>query len=484
LDLIWQLSFLLPELILTGGILFILFIDLILRRQGDRLAILSLLFYIAAFVAAIYQRPVTGGTIFNGELHPDSLAYFFRLVLIASGMMTVFLVHRNPETKSFLQGELHLLIMGTVVGGMFMVMSSSMIMAYLSIEFVSFLSYILTAMKFRDAKASEGAIKYVIFGGVASGIMLFGLSYLYGIGGSLDLLSLRTFVENNQDPYMHMIFLGSIGLVFTGLAYKVAVAPFHAWCPDVYEAAATPITSFFASAPKIAGFGLLIRFFAEVYSYRGAALNEQMLWAIGLVSVITMSLGNLAAIRQTNLKRLFAYSSIAHAGYALAAFTAYSLLAAQAISFYMLSYLIMNTGAFLVLIVLGSKAGDKGMEMEWLNGMAKRGTWGLIWSIAMGVFLVSLTGLPPTVGFIGKFYLFSALIEKELYWLVIAAVLNTVVSLFFYARILRAMFLNEPSTDQKVEFFQPLMVKATGLILFVLTLVLGLFPHYVSLPAP
>lgn len=470
-----QLNVLLPELTLTIGIVVILLGDLFLKEK-KWLSWVSILFFTLALIGLPPLENRMIGPVFNGQVQIDLLANVFRILLLMTGIITVWFSHGNPELKEMLWGEYHLLLMGSILGGMLMTISSNLIMVYLSIEFVSILSYLLTAFKIRDSKASEAAIKYILYGAVSSGVMLFGLSYLYGIGGSLELKHLGKFL-NVSSPVKQIYFLGGIGMVLAGLGYKMAVAPFHAWCPDVYEGAATPVTTFLSVAPKIAAFALLIRFLNNLFPFSQSQLQSQdIIMTIAFISGFTMTFGNLAAIPQNNVKRLLAYSSIAHAGYILSAFAAYSTLTNQAVLVYLFAYLLMNVGAFLTLMAVGGRSAN--MIISSFNGLAYRGRSGALWATVMTVFLVSLVGLPPMVGFIGKYYVFSALVEKQIYWLAILGALNSVVSLYYYARILKAMFFGHAEGEEN-KLFSPLSYEILGVLLAVLTLVLGIYPQLI-----
>lgn len=473
MDLMSQLSVLLPELTLTVGIVVILLGDLLLKDK-KWLSWVSILFFTLALVGLFPLKNQMIGTIFNGQVQLDLFAHVFRFLLLLSGIVTVWFSHGNPELKEMLWGEFHLLLMGSILGGMLMAISSNLIMVYLSIEFVSILSYLLTALKIRDSRASEAAIKYILYGAVSSGVMLFGLSYLYGIGGSLEIKQLGEFLKGSS-PVQQIYFFGGIGLVFVGLGYKLAVAPFHAWCPDVYEGAATPVTTFFSVVPKIAAFALLIRFLNNLFPLNQVQLESQnIIMTIAVISGFTMTFGNLAAIAQNNVKRLLAYSCIAHGGYILSAFAAYSSLTNEAVVVYLFAYLVMNVGAFLTLMAVGGESAK--MNISSFNGLAYRGRSGALWATVMTVFLVSLVGLPPMVGFIGKYYVFSSLVEKQIYWLAILGALNSVVSLYYYARILRAMFFSHVEGEEN-QLFSPLSYEILGILLAILTLVLGIYPQ-------
>jgi NADH-quinone oxidoreductase subunit N len=331
-------------------------------------------------------------------------------------------------------------------------------MVYLSIELVSMVSYVLAGFRKGDRKAAEGSLKYVIYGGVASGVMLFGMSYLYGLTGTTGLVELGQRIATLQMTAATKMAL-VIGIVFVtaGVGYKVAAVPWHMWCPDVYEGAPTPFTAFLSVGPKAAGFALALRFFHSAFASPTAAATgfadalAGIPWpaVVGVVSAVTMTLGNFTALSQTNLKRLLAYSSIAHAGYTLMGLSAISDLGNQAVMIYMLVYLVMNLGAFLVVILVAEATGSESI-LDY-KGLARRHP---VAAVTFAIFLFSLTGLPPFAGFVGKWYLFYAVFERvggpSGTWyalLLLIGALNTAVSLYYYVRIVRAMFIDPPYAD-------------------------------------
>jgi NADH-quinone oxidoreductase subunit N len=302
-----------------------------------------------------------------------------------------------------------------------------------------------------DRLSNEASLKYVLFGAISTGTMLFGMSLLYGLAGTLDLYGIRTALADQQmlvqsGPALMVIIL----MVLAGIGFKMAAVPFHFWCPDVYTGAPTPVTAFLSVGPKVAGFAVLVRFFYGGLAQPSGDASWAMVGAVNWqailigVSVLTMTLGNVTALLQTNLKRLLAYSSIAHAGYMLMGLALMTEEGIQAVLFYLIVYAIMNIGAFLVVITLSADRPRE--EIDDFRGLGWRMP-GL--AAAMAIFLFSLTGLPPFAGFVGKVYLFRAVIEKEMYWLAIAGALNSVVSLYYYVRIVKTMYLDAPGGDEE-----------------------------------
>jgi NADH-quinone oxidoreductase subunit N len=324
-------------------------------------------------------------------------------------------------------------------------------------------SYVLAGFRKGDRKAAEGSLKYVIYGGVASGVMLFGMSYLYGLTGTTSLLELGGRIQAIQAGGLSLAatkiaLVVAIVFVTAGIGYKVAAVPWHMWCPDVYEGAPTPFTAFLSVGPKAAGFALALRFFHSALAGPTGALPAGFADAlggipwpavVGVVAAVTMTLGNLTALGQTNLKRLLAYSSIAHAGYTLMGLSAVSGRGIQAVMIYMLVYLVMNVGAFVVVILVAEATGSESI-LDY-KGLAKRHP---VAAVSFAIFLFSLTGLPPFAGFAGKWYLFYAVFERIdgpgggwYGMLALVGALNTAISLYYYVRIVRAMFIDAPYVE-------------------------------------
>jgi NADH-quinone oxidoreductase subunit N len=342
-------------------------------------------------------------------------------------------------------------------------------MAYLALEFVSLTSYALTGFLPHDRRAGEAALKYLIYGGVASGAMIFGMSWLFGLTGTMDYAGIARGVAG-LDPASREALFVALVLVLVGFGYKVAAVPFHMWAPDVYTGAPIPVTAFLAVGSKAAGFAMLLRFFHFGVTATGP---DAVLGAVPLVplvaaiSFVTMTLGNLAALSQQNMKRLLAYSSIAHAGYALLAVAVFADAGVEAVLFYLAVYYLMNLGAFWVVMLIANATGRE--DVDAYRGLAWR-AGGAFPAVALAVFLFSLAGLPPLAGFVGKFYVFAAGIQERLYWLVVAGLGNSVVALYYYARVVKAMFLDAPAAgDPPLGFrfgeLSPLGVLSAGTLL-------------------
>ena len=459
-----------PESVLTVAVLALFLQDLVLRKSARRVAWLtgSALFWLGLTAIALWTVPSAPETLFGGLVAHDPLRIFFGwLFLVATGL-TVAIVPQSGQISHARIGEFFALLLALCLGMFLMASAADLLMAYLSLEMVSLISYVLTGFRRADKRANEAALKYVIYGGVASGVMLYGISLLYGLFGTTHLIGLggigpqladvssRLFMAHafGGQPAAQLALVVAIVFVLAGIGYKIASVPFHMWCPDVYEGAPTPFTAFLSVGPKAAGFALAIRFFFAAFETRlpGGAFARagDLPWPaiIGIISAITMTLGNFTALVQTNVKRMFAYSSIAHAGYLLMGLAAASVAGVQSILVYLAVYVLMNVGAFLVLIVVSR--GTAGEEISDFRGLGQRAP---IAALTLTIFLFGLTGIPPFAGFTGKYLVFAALLSSGGTWPVVLAVigvLNSALSLFYYAKLIRAMFLEDVPDQPRI----------------------------------
>jgi NADH-quinone oxidoreductase subunit N len=415
--------------------------------------------------------------LFLGLLSQDSFSSFYKLLFLMGSIPVILLTYVSKGLEGRRMGEYYAILLSSVFGAMLLASSTHFLMIFLALELLSFSSYVLVGYRRRDRLGVEAALKYIIYGGVASAIMLFGMSLFYGITGSGDLGNLAKVVPAVFDPsadlYLGLAVFVSILLVFVGIAYKIATIPMHFWAPDAYQGAPTPVTAFLAVLSKAGGFALAIRFFQSLTD-TVAALDptgsDARIWGsvigfpdgspwlivVMVISVATMTLGNLAALWQTNLKRLLAYSSIAHAGFMMMGLTllhSEKIDGIEAITFYLLAYFAMNFGAFAIVILVENRRGSA--ELADFAGLARRSPY---LAAAMIVFLFSLIGLPPTGGFTGKLQLFMGLLEMrriEYYILAIAAALNTAVAAYYYLMIAREMYFSD-KTDARALDAHPL----------------------------
>ena len=478
----------LPEILVCLTALGVICVDLLVdaEAKSGRLAFsaglgLSLaLGVLVGLQLGGYQGQAAG---FAGTFLPDPMSWFFRMALLVSGLLTVMLSAPYVAQKLKHPGEFYALLCLATLGALFLVAATEILTLYLALELLSISSFVLVALRKDQARSAEAAIKYLIFGAVSSGLLLYGLSLLYGLTGALQYNAINTFLQQNgqslayANGHLRLEVLAAVLLVIGGLSYKIAAVPFHLWAPDVYEGAPLPVTAFLSASSKLAGFAALMRVL-EIF-------NVQQLvpiWTIAIagLAVLSMTYGNIVAIAQQNVKRLFAYSSIAHAGYLLMGVLALSDFGSRdtalvGLFYYLLVYVFMNLGAFAVIVHFAGQTQSTRLQ-DWA-GLGRRFPW---YGFVLGSCLLSLTGLPPFAGFTGKFYLFGAvtMMGSQYLWLVAVGVLNSVVSLYYYSRIIRVLFFAEPGHAQATPEGHPALLLASIISLAAIVL-LFIFPNWV-----
>ena len=454
-----------PELAMVGALLVVILVDLTpLRRTTAFFAVAGLL--VSSWLVCRHLAE-PAHAVFRGAYSVDSYANYFKLLFLGAGLIVaLFSIPAIRDWQSG-KGEFFALLLSSTFGMMLMAGANDLLMMYLSLEFVSITSYILAGFLRKNRKSAEASLKYIIYGAAASGFMIYGMTFLYGLTGTLHVREIGVqLLQVSPQPTLTLI---TSVLIMAGFGYKIAAVPFHMWCPDVYEGSPTPVTAFFSVGPKAAGFAMLARFLQEVYRAEPGGSAFEWKLVIALLAVLTMAVGNFGALQQQNLKRLLAYSSIAHAGYLLVAFVAFTPAARSALLFYLVIYVIMNLGAFLGVLVLEQKYG-----IETVDGCRGIGWRSPQLGAVMTIFLFALTGLPPTAGFAGKFLVFSKVIEYGVdpthglgIALVVIALFFSVISLFYYMRIVAAMYLAKPA-DESAEEVSPGMIYGTLLWLLAL----------------
>ncbi|MEJ5261934.1 MAG: NADH-quinone oxidoreductase subunit N [Ignavibacterium sp.] len=469
-----------PEIVLTAALIVVVLFDLIFKKSQNWLPVLSLAGILTAFIFIVLQfgtnLPAFEYSTKNNLLSIDNLSTFFKGIILISSFFVVLFSIFSSEVKSCRDrhGEYYSLLLGMMIGMFFLVSSNDLILIYLSMELLSLSSYVLAGFVKNSIRNSEASLKYVIYGSVSSGIMLFGISLLYGLTGTTNLNEINTILRGATT--IDITFILSIFMILAGFGFKISVVPFHFWTPDVYEGAPITITAYLSVASKAAGFAVLIRFIKAVFF---SGISQGGYWnlfsyfdwqsVLVLISIVTMTLGNFSALWQDNLKRMLAYSSIAHAGYILLGVAVLSDQGITAVLIYFAIYMFMNLGAFLIVMLIANKIGSENIDDY----------KGLGYSIpflgtALAIFLVSLTGLPPTAGFIAKLYLFIALVDAKMIVVAIIALLNTVVSLYYYIRVLKNMYLVKDETKSIHIELKPLSF-ITILLLVIPVLLFGVY---------
>ncbi len=403
---------------------------------------------------------------FAGLMAADNFALVFNGIFLIGATLSILLSLNAHEGGYLLYPEFFAIVMFAAVGMILMAGATNLITLFIGLETLSISLYILAGFKKNEIRSLEAAFKYFLLGAFASGFLLYGIAFIYGAAGSLDLTQISSYVSHRGLTENPLMVLGGL-LVVVGLGFKVAMVPFHMWAPDVYEGAPTPITAFMSTGSKAAGFAAMLRVLLS--STNGTASDwETVLWVL---SVLSMFVGNIAAIVQSNLKRMLAYSSIAHAGYILVGIVAWNQAGASSVIFYLLSYTFMNIGAFGVISMLSSK--DK--EYVSLADFRGLGFQRPMIAVCMAMFMFSLAGLPPTAGFVGKFYLFSAAVKAGHIPLVILGVINSMISVYFYLGVVVVMFMKDAQQPLAAQRSVP-AVSLSLILAFSGTLALGLFP--------
>jgi NADH-quinone oxidoreductase subunit N len=457
----------LPEIILVVyGCAVLLLETFTARTQKDILAYWSL----AGLALAGYgtaRLMWAHESVMGGLFLLDPYSNFFKLVLYVAAAVTILLSMNYLKQENINVGEYYAIILFATSGMMVMVSGADLLVIFLGLELTALSFYVLAGFKRFEVKSIEAAAKYFVLGSFSSGILLFGISLLFGLAGTtrLEILSGRLqamAASGDLDPawILAMIFL------VVGFGFKVAVIPFHMWTPDVYEGAPTPITAFLSAASKAASFAVFLRVFQGALG----GMHESWQLLLILLSVLTIFLGNIVAIAQSNIKRMLAYSSIAHAGYAMIGLAVGSRVGAFSVMLYMLAYALMNFGAFGVVILL-RKGGVEGDEISDFAGLAKRHR---LAALIMLIFMFSLAGIPPTAGFIGKFYIFMAAVQADLAWLAVLGVIGSAISAYFYLRVVMVMYMKEP--DGEVTLFTPRAAVFALTVVAVAVVILGVFP--------
>jgi NADH-quinone oxidoreductase subunit N len=458
----------LPEIIMIlAGTLIMLIEPLLGERKKEGLSSLTVIAFLAALVAAVMANN-NPGTSFSKMLVVDGFATFFRVLVIGVGILTVLCSAQYLKREHAASAEYYALLLFSVTGQCVMATANELIMIFIGLEISSIATYVLAGYLRDDKRNNEAALKYFLLGSFATAFLLYGIAWIYGTAGSTNLTDIRMYLLTPGTQRNIILASTSAALMFVGFAFKVSAAPFQVWAPDVYQGAPAPVTLFMSAGPKAAAFAVFLRVFMTAF----APITdrwEPFVWASAL---LTMIIGNFAALTQSNIKRLLAYSSIAHAGYVMVAVAAHNQVGIAAAMFYLAAYAFMNIGAFAV-ITHFSRLGEKYVDIADLAGLGWKQP---VTAALFSIFLLSLIGVPLTGGFFGKFYIFKAALDAHLVWLAVLGLLNSAVAAYYYLRIIVVMYMQEPG--EATATLQPLglgirtalWVSALG------TLILGIFP--------
>ena len=455
--------YILPELVLTGGALVLLVADVLVRRRPALLAGIALL-ALGATAASIWIVGDVHADVARGLMAVDRFGSFFNVLFLIAAALTVLMSKRFLEIEGASAGEYYFLVLCATLGMMFMAGGTDLITIFIGLETMAVAFYILVGFLKPNRRSNEAAVKYFLLGAFSLGILLYGMSLLYGLSGTTNLRSIATALAGQErDPRLVLAVI----LVVAGVGFKIAAVPFHMWAPDVYEGAPTPITAFLSVGSKAASFAMLLRIFVEGLP----SMSDDWRLLFQVLSIVTMTVGNIAALTQSNLKRMLAYSSVAHAGYVLIGVIAGTERGVTAALVYLMVYAFMQLGAFAVITML-RRDDVAGEELKDFSGLHVKHP---LAAFAMLLFMLSLGGIPPTAGFMGKFWLFGAAIDADYVWLAVIGVLNSAISLYYYIRIVVFMYLKD-ETIGIVPAVRPAMAIALA-VAVVATLGLGVYPQ-------
>lgn len=475
-------SMMTPEFIILGVAVLLCILDLVLKGDKERksFAGISILGIVAAIASLLSLMDHEAASILNETFRLDAFAKNFKLILLGGAAMVMWLtLDYKTEDEIKYRGEFYYLFLAALLGAMMMASSGDMITLFVGLELLSVTSYILAGIRKNHRLSNESAMKYVITGGISTAITLFGMSYVYGLTGTTNLMEIAAALQPLYDENLQYLLALAFLMILVGLSFKLASAPFHMWAPDVYQGAPTPVTAFLSVVSKTAGFAMVLRMLLVIFGNTpgvggASTILESMQYYIAFLAGVTMVIANTVALRQRNVKRLFAYSSVAHAGYILVAFASLSYFTLDTIWFYLLVYLFMNMGVFAIIQVMIEKSSTE--DISGFAGLYKRSPFV---TVAMTIFILSLAGFPGTAGFIGKIKVFLSTFAVDPAHYVLAGLMiaTTVVSYFYYFGVMVQMFFRPADISQKVKL--PPGIWLVVIVCLIGTLGLGIFPEVV-----
>ena len=458
-----------PEILLTFFGIVVMMLEAVSKGKRTYLGVIALVGLAAAFVANVPGLLVSPGAAFTDMLAVDSFGIFFRAVVIGVGFLSILasLSYLDREDHNA-GGEFYALILFSVVGQCIMVTAADLIMVFIGLEISSIATYVLAGFLRDDRRNNEAALKYFLLGSFATAFLLYGTAWLFGTLGSTNLEAIRKMMPDNPTSSISAIVAVAVALIFVGLGFKVSVAPFQMWAPDVYQGAAAPASGFMSAGPKAAAFAVFFRIFMTSF----LPIHERWAWLMWGCALGTMLIGNLGALMQTNVKRMLGYSSIAHAGYVLVALAATSSIGISSAMFYLCSYAVMNIGAFAVIGYVASR-NERFVKIEDLAGLGRRQP---ATAALLSIFVFSLIGVPLTGGFVGKFYIFQAALNSHLVWLTVLGLINSAIAAYYYLKIIVAIYMRQPDVATMQLEAPPLTLRLAMWVSAIGVLALGLFP--------
>lgn len=459
-----------PEIILV-----ILMVGLIIlettykedEKNRPYIFITAIIGLVATFCSLLVNFSNKPEAIFSNSYIVDHFSTLLKMLMVLGTLASVYLSRFSKDIYDSLKTEFVIMAIGILIGGFLLASANNMLMMYLGIETLSILSYVMASLKKNDERSSEAGLKYALYGGISTGLMLFGMSHIFGVLGTIQFAGMSAILTKLSAQQMYVL-VPAFALFFVGIGYKIACAPFHMWAPDVYEGSPTPVTTFFAIVPKVAGIAALIRITAIFFTV-ASPLRVGWIGLLMVVAALTMTVGNVTAIGQKSVKRMLAYSSISHAGIMIAGLVMINEIGVRAVVFYAITYIFMTLVAFYITSIVQDKYGNDSFDR--FTGLAYRYPF---MAIMMTIVMFSLTGLPPLAGFVAKYNILTALLSSKFYTLAIVLVLNSVISAYYYLKIIRLMTLKTAETTEEIEGFsfvnQLLIVSMTAPVI-----VLGIF---------
>ncbi|MDD4975997.1 MAG: NADH-quinone oxidoreductase subunit N [Bacteriovorax sp.] len=449
LNYLASISRYIPELLLV-----VLMVGLILIEttyaENDKnkryIFITACLGLVVTFISLIINLSGKSEAVFSNSMIIDPFSTVMKMIMVLGTLGAYYLSTFSKDIYESLKTEFIIMAVGILIGGMILASANNMLMMYIGIETLSIISYVMASLKKNDERSSEAGLKYALYGGLSSGIMLFGMSHMFGVLGTIQFSGMAANIAKLNQTQI-LIMLPSFVLFFAGIGYKIAAVPFHMWSPDVYEGSPTPVTTFFAIVPKLAGISALVRI-TMIFFATKSPLSVGWVGLMMVIAALTMTVGNVSAIGQRSVKRMLAYSSISHAGIMIAGLTMINEIGVRAIVFYAIIYLFMTLAAFYITSIVQDKYGND--HFERFQGLVYRYPF---MAIAMSIVMFSLTGLPPLAGFVAKWNIINALLSARFYTLAIVLVLNSVVSAYYYLKIIRLMTLKQPESTETIEEF-------------------------------
>ena len=469
-----------PIMVVIVTVLLAMVVEATRRTHPTATYYISLIGLVIASVFTVTNLTIEGES-FGGMVRHGGYANFFGTLFCITALMTVILARNYFERQNYHRGEFYILLLFATIGMMLIASANDLIILFLGIELMSVCLYVLAGFIRMKERSNEAALKYFLLGAFATGFLLYGIALIYGAVGTTNILLMRNvFVVVSTN----MLFVIGAGLLMIGLAFKVAAVPFHMWAPDVYEGAPTPVTAFMSTGAKAAAFAAFITVFIRTFDFLGGRVNE----LIAVLAAASMIVGNVVAIAQTNIKRMLAYSSIAHAGYMLCGIAAGTIDGQVGVMFYIVAYAMMNLGAFAIISIVEGED-DKNLSLDDYTGFSRHQP---LLALLMAVFMFALAGVPPFAGFFGKYYVFFSAIKAQMTWLAIIGVLASLVSAYYYLRIVVLMYFREGKAkiweappDGRAgiplgEVKPSIVVLAVVIICAVVVLALGLFPSLIT----